>query len=597
MKRRLALALSVVITTSVFAQTDTSSPKPKSGHKSGSAAPVSKQLEEMKDAIAAQQQQIQQLQQQVQNRDQAIQTLQQQVSQAESTAQQAQQAAAAANRGEVPENAELGTLQHDVADLKTVSGNTVNELQETQKRVGGLESPAAIHYKGVTITPGGFLAAETYYRNRATGGEATAFNSIPFGGASQANMSEFYGSGRQSRISLLVQGKAGNVNGTGYYEADFLAAGVTSNNNQTNSYVLRQRQAYVQAALVNGWTFTGGQMWTLATETKKGVDNRTEAVPMTIDPNYVVGFTFARQYGFRVSKNFNNKFWLAASVEDSQVNTPATSGTAANYLVGSAGLGAGLYNSTANYSFNAAPDFVVKAVFEPGFGHYEVFGLIDTLRDRVFPEATAKTPSAAGAYNANQTAGGIGANARWSVANKHVDLGVHFFGGNGIGRYGASGLPDMTFNSSGTIATIRNYQALGTLEYHSTKWDWYFYGGGEYDGRRWDKNAKGAAEGYGSPLFANYGCSIETLPGAGGFAPGALANCTGNTRNLIEGTTGFWYKFYNGPKGRLQFGSQYSYLVRNTWVGYSSISKPVTAGDQPTANDSIWATSFRYYLP
>jgi len=597
MKRRLALALSVVITTSVFAQTDTSSPKPKSGHKSGSAAPVSKQLEEMKDAIAAQQQQIQQLQQQVQNRDQAIQTLQQQVSQAESTAQQAQQAAAAANRGEVPENAELGTLQHDVADLKTVSGNTVNELQETQKRVGGLESPAAIHYKRVTITPGGYLAAETYYRNRATGGEATAFNSIPFGGASQANMSEFYGSGRQSRISLLVQGKAGNVNGTGYYEADFLAAGVTSNNNQTNSYVLRQRQAYVQAALVNGWTFTGGQMWTLATETKKGVDNRTEAVPMTIDPNYVVGFTFARQYGFRVSKNFNNKFWLAASVEDSQVNTPATSGTAANYLVGSAGLGAGLYNSTANYSFNAAPDFVVKAVFEPGFGHYEVFGLIDTLRDRVFPEATAKTPSAAGAYNANQTAGGIGANARWSVANKHVDLGVHFFGGNGIGRYGASGLPDMTFNSSGTIATIRNYQALGTLEYHSTKWDWYFYGGGEYDGRRWDKNAKGAAEGYGSPLFANYGCSIETLPGAGGFAPGALANCTGNTRNLIEGTTGFWYKFYNGPKGRLQFGSQYSYLVRNTWVGYSSISKPVTAGDQPTANDSIWATSFRYYLP
>jgi hypothetical protein len=87
------------------------------------------------------------------------------------------------------------------------------------------------------------------------------------------------------------------------------------------------------------------------------------------------------------------------------------------------------------------------------------------------------------------------------------------------------------------------------------------------------------------------------LPGAGGFAPGALAICAGNTRNLIEGTAGFWYKFYNGPKGRVQFGSQFSYLVRNTWVGYNSITKPVTAGDQPTANDSIWATSFRYYLP
>ena len=62
---------------------------------------------------------------------------------------------------------EISGLQHDVADLKTMSGNTVNELQETQKRVAGLESPLAIHYKGITITPGGFLAAETVWRQRA----------------------------------------------------------------------------------------------------------------------------------------------------------------------------------------------------------------------------------------------------------------------------------------------------------------------------------------------------------------------------------------------------------------------------------------------
>jgi len=338
-------------------------------------------------------------------------------------------------------------------------------------------------------------------------------------------------------------------------------------------------------------------MRTLLTENKKGVDNRTEAKPMTIDPNYVVGFTFARQYGFRVSKNFNNKFWLAASVENAQINTPATTNTLANYLLGSAGNGGGLYNSTANYAFNVTPDFVVKGVWEPGFGHYEAFVLISRLRDRVFPDATLKVPSAAGAYNNNSSALGFGLNGRWSMMAKRVDFGLHFFGGNGIGRYGASGLPDITLNANGTIATIRNYQALGTLEYHSTKWDWYFYGGGEYDAKRWNFNTKGQPEGYGSPLFANYGCSIETLPGAGGFAPGSLANCAGNTRDLIEGTAGFWYKFYNGPKGRVQMGSQYSYLVRNTWVGYNSASKPVTFGDTPTANDSIWATSFRYYLP
>ena len=36
-------------------------------------------------------------------------------------------------------------------------------------------------------------------------------------------------------------------------------------------------------------------MWSLVTETKKGVDNRTEALPMTIDPQYTVGFSWARQ--------------------------------------------------------------------------------------------------------------------------------------------------------------------------------------------------------------------------------------------------------------------------------------------------------------
>jgi hypothetical protein len=581
MRQRLAVALVVLTTTSVFAQS------------------VSKQLQDMKDAIAAQQQQIMQLQQQVQNRDQAIQALQQQVGQAQSAAQQAQDAANRANKGEIPENADIGALQHDVADLKALTGTTVNELQETQKRVAGLESPLAIHYKGILITPGGFLAGETYWRNRATAGEATAFNSIPFSGAAQANMSEFYGSGRQSRASLLAQGKVGDISGTGYYEADFLSAGVTSNNNQTNSYTLRQRQAFAQAALANGWTFTGGQMWTLVTETKKGVDNRTEATPMTIDPNYVVGFSFARQYGFRVSKNFNNKFWLAASVENAQINTPATSGTfISNYLIGSAGNAGGLYNSlSANYAFNATPDFVFKGVYETGPGHYEAFVMFDSLRDRVYPNATAKVPSALGAHNSNTTTGGIGGNARWALLNKHLDVGVHFFGGTAIGRYGAAGLPDITFNGNGTIGKIRNYQALGTLEYHSPKWDWYFYAGGEYEQKRWDYNAKGQPEGYGSPIFANFGCAVETLPGAGGFAPGALANCTGNTRNLLEGTGGFWYKFYNGPKGRLQFGSQFSYIVRNTWVGFNSVTKPVTFSDQPTANDSLWATSFRWYLP
>ena len=618
MKRTLATALVVLVATGVFAQTDSSSPKPKATHKS-SSAPVSKQLEDMKDAISAQQQQIMQLQQQVQNRDQAIQALQQQVGQAQAAAQQAQQAANAANKGEIPENAEIGTLQHDVADLKAVSGNTVNELQETQKRVAGLESPLAIHYKGITLTPGGFLAAETVWRQRAEGADInTSLNGIPYFGASQARMSEFYGSGRQSRVSFLAQGKLDNMAMTGYVEADFLGAGVTSNNNQSNSYVLRQRQLWGQAALNSGWTFTGGQMWSLVTETKVGEDNRTEATPLTIDAQYTVGFSWARQYGFRVTKNLNNKVWLGFSVENSQ-ETLTTHGNIADYLLGSPGLAGGLYNAAisgcsttisgstatttcsaiANYSFNPSPDFIGKIVFQPGFGHYELFGVLTQFRDRIFPNAGASTPSAAGAYNNSVWTGGGGANARWSMLQKHLDLGLHGLGGKGLARYGTAGLSDIAITPNGYVAPIRSYQGLLSLEYHAPKWDWYGYGGVEYDGRTAFLNSKGAPVGYGSVLFNNTGCGTETLPSGAfgqGFNPGGLSNCNADTKDIWEGSLGFWYKPYNGPKGRLQFGLQYSYLTKTAWTGYGT-KLPAPAGANPTAIDNLFFTSFRYYLP
>jgi hypothetical protein len=64
--------------------------------------------------------------------------------------------------------------------------------------------------------------------------------------------------GRTSRISGLVEGQLKNVKLGGYVEADFLSSGTTSKNNLTNSYTLRQRQAFGQAAFSSGWTFTGG---------------------------------------------------------------------------------------------------------------------------------------------------------------------------------------------------------------------------------------------------------------------------------------------------------------------------------------------------
>ena len=562
-------------------------------------------LQALKDAIASQQaalaqqqQQIQELRDQLHNRDQAAQ-------QAQSAAVDAASKADAAQAQATQQQQTVSELKGDVTDLKTNMASTVVTVQETQKSISA--PPTAIHVKGITITPGGFLAAETIYRSRALGSDInTPFNSVPMPGSSNSNMSEFFGSGRQSRISMLAEGRYKSVKLMGYVEGDFLSAGVTSNNNQSNSYSLRQRQAWGGAAFDNGWTITGGQMWSLVTETKHGADNRTEALPMTIDPQYTVGFSWARQYGFRVAKNFGNKVWFAVAAENPQA-TLTSHGNAANFLLGSAGTGGGLYNLNANYSFNPSPDIIAKLAFEPGFGHYEVFGVYSRFRDRIFPcedvSATALCgssatpgPNATGAFNSSKNGGGVGANARWSFAHKHVDFGLHGLGGSGIGRYGTGGLSDVSVHPNGTLDLIRSLQGLTTLEFHTSKADVYLNAGAEYASRAADYDpVTQKYVGYGSPFFNNTGCVTETGPGAGGFLPGALSNCTSDTRVLIEGTAGVWFKLFDGSKeklnwGRIQFGPQYSYVVRNTWSG-------AKYPDQPQGVDNMVFTSFRYYLP
>jgi hypothetical protein len=614
MKSAWKLSGILFLATGLVAQTSTATPK-----KSKPATITAADVQALKDAIASQQaalaqqqQQIQQLRDELQHRDQSVQ-------QAQAAASDAASKAAAAQSQASQQQESVAALKTDVADLKTGVNSAVNTLQETQKNLS--EAPTAIHVKGITITPGGFLAAEFVRRSRALASDInTPFNSLTMPGASQSSISEFFGSGRQSRLSLLAEGRLKSTKLSGYVEADFLSSGTTSNNNQSNSYTLRQRQAWGQVAADNGWSLTGGQMWSLLTETKHGLDNRTEAVPMTIDPQYTVGFSWARQYGLRLVKNFANKAWFGVSVENSQA-TLTTHNNAANFLVGSAGTNGGLYNASistcsttvntttlaatttcspiATYSFNPAPDIVAKFAFEPGFGHYEIFGVYSHFRNRIFPCAeasktvpcgTATSPSTQLAFNSSKDGGGVGANARWSFANKRFDVGLHAFAGDGVGRYGTSTLPDASIKGDGQFDLIRAYQGLGTIEWHGPKLDIYINGGIEYASRAWDFDPiSGKYVGYGSPHFANSGCFLETLPANGtGFLPGGLGSCTADTRSLVEGTVGFWHRVYQGPKGRMQWGPQVSYINRDTWSG---------SNGEPHGLDTMVFTSFRYYLP
>ena len=577
-----------------------------------------RKLDQMNERLDSLQQKYDALEKRVLARDGELEQAKQQAADAQAAAADAKQKLEATQQAIGPEGSTVTKLQSDVADLKTTSTSLSTKVASTEQATKELEHPSSLHFKGVELTPGGFLAAETVNRQRAIGGDVnTQFNGIPFAGTTAGSLSEFNASGRQSRISLLVEGKRPSATLRGYFESDFLSAGTTSNDNQSNSYTLRLRQAWAQAALNNGWTMTGGQMWSLATEYRHGLDNLSEAIPLTIDAQYNVGFTWERQYGFRAVKRITDRFWIGGSVEEAQTlnigghNLP----TIAYQQAGNAG---GLYNPTANYSYNFAPDLIAKAAYETNWGHFEVFGLGRFFRDRVYPNGPPPpgatqpaTVSALGAFTDKTEGGGIGANAHVSLFAKKFELGAHALIGDGIGRYGSSALPDATAHPDGSLELLTGGSALTSAEWHATpRFDIYAYYGGEYAKRAWyatkytDTTAgptlgQPILTGYGAPTNIVSGCSTEVLPtsspNGGGNVAGSAANCNADTRNIQEGTFGYWFRFYKGVHGTLQQGIQYSYAVRHTWQGIGDLNNNIP--NSPKAIDNMWFTSFRYYIP
>ncbi len=617
----------------------------------GESSPVIEtELQQMRDLLKAQADQLEEQRAALAREEQKIQDLESRLHVTETTGTASAGSAAAGN-------AAVGSNAAPAADAALAATG------QAEMKKGSDDGPASIRFKGISLTPGGFVAAESVYRNHATSADInTPFNSIPYPGNALSKVAENYFTGRQSRVSLLAESQIDTVKLTGYYEADWLGTGVTSNNRQSNSYVLRQRQIFGQAKTDSGWSFTGGQMWSLATENRKGIDNRGEAIPLTIDPQYSVGFTWARQYGFRVVKDFGGKFALAVAVEGPQATiggrgfslvTTTTVGTASvatsgNTFLDAPGAGGGLFNfvDTSGYTINKTPDFIIKAALDPGWGHYEVFGIISTFRNRVYPCGVVGTqandtvppaspitvpcpidgsvvPSSLGAFNDTRTGGGIGASLRVPLFSKKLELGLKAVGGDGIGRYGSAQLADLTFRSNGTEALIRTAHGIGELEFHPTPMlDIYAYFGGEYAWRdpyggftsiavlktpAIPATANVAAipatvtttikqnqiGGYGSPFANNTGCSTENPP-SNQLTPSGGGTCAGDTRFIMEGTLGFWHKIYQGPKGGLRWGIQYSYFSRNGWSGNNNGAAP---GTSPRAVDNVVLTSFRYYIP
>src|SRR5437660_6424388 len=226
MKSAWTMCAILFLATGLVGQSSTA-PKPRKA-KAAAATLSAADVQALKDAIASQQAALAQQQQQIQELRDELRNKSQMAQQAQTTAADAATKADAAQAQASQQQQAVSELKGDVTDLKSNVASAVVSIQDSQKAAS--ESPAAIHVKGITITPGGFLAAESVWRSRAMVSDInTPFNSVPMPGASASGITEFFGSGRQSRVSMLAEGRLKGAKLSGYVEADFLSAAVTSN--------------------------------------------------------------------------------------------------------------------------------------------------------------------------------------------------------------------------------------------------------------------------------------------------------------------------------------------------------------------------------
>src|SRR6266704_2154776 len=230
--------------------------KPKAAKKAEkSDAAIAAQLEELRQALQSQQEQLAQLKEELAKRDRQIDEAREAAGAANARAAEASTKAIEAVNTTAEVKTAAATLSSTVGDLKAsneVLRTTVATGQAEAKKVAE-EGPSTIHYKGINLTPGGFIEAATVFRNRATSGDInTPFTGIPYPNNALSKVTENNFTARQSRATLLAETSIGNAEVTGYYEGDFLGAGTTSNNRQSNSYVFRQRQLWANVTWANG---------------------------------------------------------------------------------------------------------------------------------------------------------------------------------------------------------------------------------------------------------------------------------------------------------------------------------------------------------
>jgi hypothetical protein len=120
-----------------------------------------------------------------------------------------------------------------------------------------------------------------------------------------------------------------------------------------------------------------------------------------------VGFDRARSWQVRWVRDWNKIAWFGVSVESPQMNFLSNSNSAGD--VGGAPIPPGLaindlnacsasgeLNNQTACSNDTIPDVVEKLALDPGWGHYEVFGVQRWFTDRVFAASIGRNQTTFG---------------------------------------------------------------------------------------------------------------------------------------------------------------------------------------------------------
>ena len=490
--------------------------------------------------------------------------------------------------------AQINALQKQLEDVRAAQAEAAAKATKVTAApvAQARQAPAAPEEKGVLtigktkVTVGGFMEAAGIYRSKNEVADVgSSYNTlIPFNvtGATNnpapnnpnASQSELRGTARQSRITVLAEANANEYTKiSAYAEADFLGAAQTANANESNSYNPRMRVIYGTVDMSNcGLHVLAGQEWSLLTTNRVGIIPRQENTPLTIDAQYVVGYNWSRNPQLRVVEDFcDHKVSLGLSVESPQailsgITAPAAS-TDININNSASG---GLFNSANSYTSDFAPDIIAKAAFDPGYGHYEVFGITRFFHDYVLNQAPITFAGWTPAYG-NNTALGFGGGAAiiLPICPQRLEFQANVMAGQGIGRYGSAQLPDIAFKPNGEIQPLTELTAMAGVIAHPEKtWDVYLYGGFEGVER------------------TNYQVGSSFAPS---FGYGDFQLFTGQeqTQDVWQIQGGFWKRLYQGSWGKVQIGVSDSVTTRQAFSN--------SVGQAQRAVENIVMTSFRFY--